>query len=119
MAGDVGTLGLLMCGLLAKAAGAAPLTLVDQGKTRVSVVLPARAIPPNGAAPVPAFEHHRLAAKDLGSQAPGNFAPSAFDRTPAVNRTGRNVLVLSLDNSGITELGTGGLVRPALLYAPK
>jgi hypothetical protein len=29
------------------------------------------------------------------------------------------VLVVAVDNSGITELGTGGLVRPALIYAPR
>jgi hypothetical protein len=63
--------------------------------------------------------HAYLNGKDLGSQAPGNFGPSEFDLTAAVNRTGRNVLVLAVDNSGITELGTGGLVRPALIYAPK
>lgn len=63
--------------------------------------------------------HAYLNGKDLGVQSPGNFGPSEFDLTAAVNRTGRNVLVLSIDNSGITELGTGGLVRPALIFAPK
>jgi hypothetical protein len=63
--------------------------------------------------------HAYLNGKDLGAQAPGNFGPSEFDLTAAINRTGPNVLVLSVDNSGITELGTGGLVRPALIYAPK
>jgi hypothetical protein len=63
--------------------------------------------------------HAYLNGKDLGSQAPGNFGPAEFDLTAAVNRTGNNIVVLSVDNSGITELGTGGLVRPALIYAPK
>lgn len=63
--------------------------------------------------------HAYLNGKDLGTQAPGNFGPAEFDLTAAINRTGRNVLVVSVDNSGITELGTGGLVRPALIYAPK
>jgi len=63
--------------------------------------------------------HAYLNGKDLGTQAPGNFGPAEFDLTPAINRTGRNILTLSVDNSGITELGTGGLVRPALIYAPK
>src|SRR3954466_4344631 len=65
MARNVAALGLLVCVLLAKPAAAGPLTLVDQGQTRVCVVVPARAIPPKGAVPDPAFEHHRLAAKDL------------------------------------------------------
>jgi hypothetical protein len=63
--------------------------------------------------------HAYLNGKDLGTQAPGNFGPAEFDLTAAINRTGRNILTLSVDNSGITELGTGGLVRPALIYAPK
>ena len=63
--------------------------------------------------------HAYLNGKDLGTQAPGNFGPAEFDLTAAINRTGRNVLTISVDNSGITELGTGGLVRPALIYAPK
>jgi hypothetical protein len=63
--------------------------------------------------------HVYLNGKDLGTQAPGNFGPSEFDITAAVNRTGKNVLVVAVDNSGITELGTGGLVRPALIYAPR
>lgn len=63
--------------------------------------------------------HAYLNGKDLGTQAPGNFGPAEFDLTQAINRTGRNILTLSVDNSGITELGTGGLVRPALIYAPK
>jgi hypothetical protein len=63
--------------------------------------------------------HAYLNGKDLGTQTPGNFGPAEFDLTPAIDRTGRNILTLSVDNSGITELGTGGLVRPALVYAPK
>jgi hypothetical protein len=63
--------------------------------------------------------HVYLNGKDLGAQAPGNFGPSEFDITAAVNRAGKNVLVVAVDNSGITELGTGGMVRPALIYAPR
>jgi hypothetical protein len=63
--------------------------------------------------------HVYLNGKDVGTQAPGNFGPAEFDITAAVNRTGKNVLVVAVDNSGITELGTGGLVRPALIYAPR
>jgi hypothetical protein len=63
--------------------------------------------------------HVYLNGKDLGAQAPGNFGPSEFDITAAVNRAGQNVLVVAVDNSGITELGTGGMVRPALVFAPR
>src|SRR4051794_15613109 len=65
MSGKNGALGPLAGILLARPAGAAPLTLVDQGNPRVCVVLPARAIPAKGAAPDPAFERHRAAADDL------------------------------------------------------
>jgi hypothetical protein len=47
------------------------------------------------------------------------FTPVDLDITEKLNRTGRNVLVVAVDNAGINELGTGGLMRPALLYAPK
>jgi hypothetical protein len=63
--------------------------------------------------------HVWLNGKDLGTKSTGNFGPATFDLSAAINRTGSNTLVLSVDNSGITELGTGGLVRPALIYAPK
>jgi hypothetical protein len=59
------------------------------------------------------------AAWPAGVRPPRNFGPGEFDLTPAINRNGRNILTLSGDNSSITELGTGGLVRPALIYAPK
>src|SRR5262250_3730885 len=64
MSGKMGTVGLLGCVFLGTAS-AAELTLVDQGKARVCVVVPAKAIPAKGATADPAFEHHRLAAKDL------------------------------------------------------
>jgi hypothetical protein len=63
--------------------------------------------------------HVYLNGKDLGLQSPGNFGPSDVDLTPALNRGGKNTLVLAVDNTSINELGTGGLVRPALIYAPK
>ena len=59
------TVGLFGCVFLGTASAAEMLTLVDQGKARVCVVVPAKAIPAKGATADPAFEHHRLAAKDL------------------------------------------------------
>src|SRR5690349_8601216 len=58
----VGLLGYICLG---SASAAEMLTLVDQGKARVCVVVPAKAIPAQRAVADPAFEHHRLAAKDL------------------------------------------------------
>jgi len=48
-----------------------------------------------------------------------NFGPLDVDLTPELKREGGNTLVFSVDNTGITELGTAGLVRPALLYVPR
>jgi len=47
------------------------------------------------------------------------FSPVDLDVTKQVKRQGKNVLVVAVDNGGINELGTGGIMRPALLYAPK
>jgi len=64
-----------------------------------------------------ATTHVYLNGKDLGSHAVGNFGPLEVDVTEAINRTGTNTLVVAVDNSGITELGTGGIVRPVALVA--
>lgn len=64
-----------------------------------------------------ATTHIYLNGKDLGSHAVGNFGPLEVDVTPAINRIGTNTLVVAVDNSGITELGTGGIVRPVALVA--
>jgi hypothetical protein len=60
-----------------------------------------------------------LNGKEVGRVASGNFGPGEVDITQAINREGNNVLVVAVSNYGITELGTGGIVRPALIYAPK
>lgn len=49
----------------------------------------------------------------------GNFGTLDVDLTADLKREGENVLVFAVDNTGITELGTAGLVRPGLLYVPK
>ena len=47
------------------------------------------------------------------------FSPVDADITAALNRDGINCIVIAVDNSGINELGTGGICRPVLLYEPK
>jgi hypothetical protein len=47
------------------------------------------------------------------------FSPVDLDITAKLKRAAANVIVVAVDNAGINELGTGGLMRPALLYAPK
>ena len=51
----------------------------------------------------------------------GGRAVSARFRAPPLCEAGdgTNALVVAIDNTGITELGTGGIVRPVLIYAPK
>jgi len=60
-----------------------------------------------------------LNGKDLGSHSTYNFAPLDVDVTEAVHRTGENVLVLGVDNTAVVELGTGGIMRPMLVYAKR
>ncbi|MBI2192280.1 MAG: DUF4838 domain-containing protein [Planctomycetes bacterium] len=66
---------------------------------------------------VDAIAHVYLNGEDLGSHPVANFGPLDLDITKAVRRAGRNVLVVAVDNTPINELGTGGLVRPAVIYA--
>ena len=58
-----------------------------------------------------------LNGQDLGRLRVSNFNPGEIDITQAVDRTGTNTLVIACDNSVVNELGTGGLMRPALIYA--
>ena len=53
---------------------------------------------------------------DLGLHKVRNFGPLDDDTTAAVKRGAPNVIVLAADNTAINELGTGGIVRPALIY---
>ena len=57
--------------------------------------------------------------KDLGKHAVGNFGPLEIDVTDALDRDGTNTIVIAVDNTYVNELGTGGIVRPALIYAKK
>lgn len=60
-----------------------------------------------------------LNGEKVGRVAAGNFGPGEVDISEAIKREGNNVLVIGVSNYGITELGTGGIMRPALIYAPK
>jgi len=60
-----------------------------------------------------------LNGQDLGQIGTGNFGPAEIEITDALRTEGENVLVLAVDNCGITELGTGGIMRPMLIYRPK
>ncbi len=59
-----------------------------------------------------------LNGQDLGSYGRGNFPPVDVDISAAVNREGTNTLAIMVTNHGITELGTGGIMRPVFLHAP-
>jgi len=47
------------------------------------------------------------------------FTPVDADITSALRYDDVNVIVVAVDNSGINELGTGGICRPVFLYEPK
>lgn len=63
--------------------------------------------------------HVWLNGRDLGEQRVGNFGPCEFDISAAVRRDTNNKLLLAVDNTFPNEIGTGGLLRPALIYAPR
>jgi hypothetical protein len=46
------------------------------------------------------------------------MSPFELDATPAV-RPGKNVIVVCVSNMVVNELGTGGILAPVMLYAPK
>jgi hypothetical protein len=59
-----------------------------------------------------------LNGQDLGEQRAGNFGPLEFEISAAVRRDTINNLLVTVDNTFPNEIGTGGLLRPALIYAP-
>jgi len=67
---------------------------------------------------VDSITHVYLNAKDLGEHKMYNFGPVEVDITEAVQREGANTLIVTVNNTFPNELGTGGIVRPALIYAP-
>lgn len=62
--------------------------------------------------------HVYLNGEHLGTHTPGRFGPLDLDITAALKRDAKNTLIVAVDNGGITELGSGGLMRPVFLYAP-
>jgi len=59
-----------------------------------------------------------LNGKDLG-KFETYFGPLEVDLTTALNRQGNNTILVAVDNTFPNELGTGGIMRPALIYMPK
>lgn len=59
-----------------------------------------------------------LNGQDLGEQRASNFGLLEFDISAAVRRDAANELLVAVDNTFPNEIGTGGLLRPALIYAP-
>jgi hypothetical protein len=61
--------------------------------------------------------HVWLNGKDLGEKMVST-GPYEIDISGTVDRTEINFLMVSVDNTFPNEIGTGGIVRPALIYAP-
>ena len=59
-----------------------------------------------------------LNGKDLGEKEVV-AGPHEVDITAAVDRTGANKLIIAVNNTFPNEIGTGGIIRPVLIYAPK
>ena len=59
-----------------------------------------------------------LNGQDLGEHRPGT-RPLEVDLSPALQPDRPNTLLLAVDNTFPNEIGTGGMLRPALIYAPK
>ena len=60
-----------------------------------------------------------LNGQDLGKDRARTMGPVEFDITQAVRRDGANDLIIAVDNTFPNELGTGGIVRPAVVYMPR
>lgn len=58
-----------------------------------------------------------LNGKNLGTHDVKNFGPLDVDVTDAIKRQEENQLTVAVDNTAVTELGTGGIVRPVVIYA--
>ena len=57
--------------------------------------------------------------KDIGTSQAGTFAPFELDATDAIQPGKDNLVVVLITNDKVNELGTGGIVGPAMFYAPK
>lgn len=60
--------------------------------------------------------HVYLNGENLGSHSVRNFGPAEIDITDAVRAGAENTLIVAVDNTGIIELGTGGIMRPVAIY---
>jgi hypothetical protein len=60
-----------------------------------------------------------LNGQELGQQRAGNFGPLEFDISDSVRRETANDLLVAVDNTFPNEIGTGGLLRPVLIYTPR
>ena len=59
-----------------------------------------------------------LNGQQVGSSPQAFSTPFTFDLSPALNRKGRNVLAMKVTRySSINEIGLGGIIRPAFLFA--
>jgi hypothetical protein len=54
----------------------------------------------------------------IGISHGGAFSPFEMDATDAI-KPGKNVIAFCVNNDVVNELGTGGIVAPVILYAPK
>ena len=63
--------------------------------------------------------HVWLNGQDLGEKFVGSFGFWEVDITPAIKREGNNVLLIAVDNTFPNDIGIGGIIRPAVIYAPK
>jgi hypothetical protein len=63
--------------------------------------------------------HVWLNGQDLGEKFVGTFGCWEVDISAAVQRDKPNELLVSVDNTFPNEIGTGGILRPMLIYMPK
>lgn len=63
--------------------------------------------------------HVWLNGQNLGEKYVGVFGFWEIDITAAIHRDKANDLLVSVDNTFPTEIGTGGIMRPVLIYTPK
>lgn len=56
--------------------------------------------------------------REIGISPGAAFYPFEMDATAAV-KPGKNTIVVVVSNAVVNELGTGGIVAPVMLYAPK
>lgn len=63
--------------------------------------------------------HVWLNGQDVAEAFAGSFRPVEFDITAPLKPTGRNELLISVDNTFPNDIGTGGIIRPVVIYVPK